>query len=94
MGRNFATDLAASDLPLEAQIEHHLTANHFPPVPLSMVRPCLDAIEACLDYNPEQLIELPAGVSWRGQDTAPAAAIVQGHHLEAWLECLEPDYED
>lgn len=94
MGRNFATDLAASELPLAAQIEHHLRANHFPPVPLSMVRPCLDAIEACLDYDPEQLIELPAGVSWRGQDAAPAWALVQGHHLGPWLECLDEAHED
>jgi (2Fe-2S) ferredoxin len=28
---------------------------------------------------------MPEGVSYKGLDTAPAWAIVEQHHLEAWL---------
>jgi len=34
------------------------------------------------------LIEMPEGVSYRGESFAPAHAIVDQHHLHAWLpEC-------
>jgi hypothetical protein len=94
MGSNFATELADNDLfpdlSQEDAIRIHLQSNHYPPVPASMVQPCLDAIDAYYeeDYNRE--IELPEGVSWRSQDTAPASAIVEAHHLDAWL----PDWDE
>ena len=50
-----------------------------------MVQPCVDAIYACDEQEYDKLIELPEGVEWRGQSSAPAHAIVEGHHLEAWL---------
>lgn len=89
MGANFAQDLAATELPLEDQLAYHLTANHYPPIPTMMVGTCIAAIEAVNDYDPYREIELPNGVSYRGSDTAPAVAIVEQHHLGAWL-----DYED
>jgi len=85
MGNNFATDLADMDLDLEMAISIHLQSNHYPPVPLSMVQPCIDAIDACWDEDYNQLIELPEGISWRGDRCAPAHAIVEGHHLHNWL---------
>jgi hypothetical protein len=90
MGSNFATDLAEMDLglSLEDQIGIHLSANHYPPVPRSMVQPCIDAIDAYHDEDYNRLIKLPDGISWRNQDSAPANAIVEAHHLDAWLpEC-------
>lgn len=88
MGANLATELADGILGLDlaGQISIHLRANHYPPVPTSMVQPCIDAIDACWeeDYNRE--IELPEGVLWRGQENAPAYAIVEAHHLESWLQ--------
>ena len=85
MGNNFATELAEMDMDLEQSIRIQLTANHYPPVPTSMVQPCIEAIYACNDEEHDKLIKLPEGVSWRGQDSAPAYAIVEGHHLDAWL---------
>jgi hypothetical protein len=85
MGGNFAQDLALSTIPLDQQIAMHLQGNHYPPVPLTMLQPCLYAIEACNEENYNRQIELPKGVLWRGQSTAPAHAIVEGHHLESWL---------
>lgn len=90
MGNNFATDLAEMDLglSLEDSIAIHLSANHYPPVPRSMVQPCIDAIDAYYDEDYSRLISLPDPITWRGQTEAPAHAIVEAHHLDAWLpEC-------
>ena len=87
MGSNFANDLALADnLEIERQIEIHLSANHYPPVPAFMVQPCVEAIDAVNDLGLWDLeIPLPEGVSWRGLTTAPAHAIIEQHHLDAWL---------
>lgn len=86
MGSNFANDLATmADLSLSETIGMHLRGNHYPPVPLSMVPICIEAINAYYedDYNRE--IEMPEGVSYKGRNTAPAWAIIEQHHLDAWL---------
>ena len=91
MGSNLATELADGilDLDLETQIGIHLTRNHYPPVPRSMVQPCIDAIDAYYDEDYNRKIDLPEGVSWKGMVKAPACAIVEAHHLEAWLPAIE-----
>ena len=89
MGYNTATDLAES-FDLEQAILIHLRSNHYPPVPSSMVQPCIDAIDAYYDEDYKRDITLPAPITWRGQPTAPASAIIEAHHLEAWLP--ETDY--
>lgn len=81
----------------------HLQGNHYPPVPQSMIDPCLDAIYACNNGDYDTLIKLPFDgvdrngepfqITWRGQDSAPAWAIVEGHHLQAWIE-LDEEYDD
>lgn len=86
MGSQTAREIAASDISLENQLEWHLTGNHYPPVPRSMIEPCIAAINAVNEEEPDRLIDLPEGVSWKGQTKTPAYAVVQGHHLEAWLE--------
>ena len=83
MGYNTALDLA--DLDLEQGISIHLQGNHYPPVPLSMVKPCIDAIDAYYDESYDKLIEMPEGVSYKGNTHAPAWAIIEQHHLDAWL---------
>jgi hypothetical protein len=92
MGSNFAHDLANNDLlelDLERQIGIHLSANHYPPVPSSMIQPCIDAIDAYHDEDYDRLIDLPAPITWRDQNSAPASAIVDAHHLDAWLPNCE-----
>jgi hypothetical protein len=84
MGSTLSTELATMDLSLSNSIAIQLRSNHYPPVPLSMVQPCIEAIDAVNDEDYNRAIQLPEGVLWRGQDTAPASAIVEGHHLEAW----------
>ena len=93
MGLNFATELSAMDtMPIEAQINTHLQYNFYPPVPSSMVQPCIEAIDAYLEEDFDRQIEMPQGVSYRGSDYAPAHAIVEQHRLDSWLE--QEYYED
>lgn len=92
MGYNTSVDLASTH-DLHTSIGLHLTANHYPPVPNSMIQPCVEAIFACVDNDDELLIELPEGVWWRGHDTAPAWAIVEGHHLQPWIDMLSTEPE-
>lgn len=89
MGLSTALDLA-ENLDLESAIGYHLQGNHYPPVPLSMVQPCIDAIDAYYDEDYDRMIVLPEGVLWKGRDQAPSSAIIEAHHLEAWLP--ETDY--
>jgi hypothetical protein len=92
MGHNLATELADGTLGLdmESAIAMHLRVNHYPPVPTSMVPTCMDAIDAYWEEDLNRNIDLPAGVSWRGENYAPAYAIIESHHLEQW--CTEDEY--
>lgn len=92
MGHAFAVDLTSSDLDLRRAVGIHLTSNHYPPVPAEMIEPCVLAIEASNDGDDELLIELPEGVLWRNEPSAPAWAIVEGHHLESWLTANGEDW--
>ena len=91
MGHNFAEDLASGDtsLGLEDQIAIHLRGNHYPPVPLSMVQPCIEAIQLCNAADGGELVDLPEPITWKGESQAPAYALVEGHHLEPWIEYFE-----
>ena len=87
MGSNFASDLALADnLDIESQIAIHLSANHYPPVPRSMVQPCVEAIDAVNDLGLWDLeIPMPEGITYKGLTTAPAWAIIEQHHLDPWV---------
>jgi hypothetical protein len=92
MGSITAIDLAESvELSLEDQIGIHLTSNHYPPVPKSMVPVCIDAIDKANDGDWEAMVKLPEGVSWKGQLEAPAYSIIEAHHLEFWIMESELD---
>lgn len=88
MGYNTALDLSET-LDMETAIAIHLQGNHYPPVPTSMVQPCIDAINAYNEGDYNRSIELPAPITWRDRNTAPASAIVEAHHLDAWLDTWE-----
>jgi hypothetical protein len=86
MGSNFATELAENiDISLEQAIGYHLQGNHYPPVPLIMVQPCIEAIDAYYDEDHGRYIAMPEGVFYKGMSHAPAWAVIEQHHLSAWL---------
>jgi hypothetical protein len=85
MGRMFAEEISGMEIDLEGQIAMHLRANHYPPVPLSMVQPCIEAIDAYWDNEIDKKIQLPEGITWKNQNTAPAYALIDAHHLDPWV---------
>ena len=90
MGSNFANDLANMEaLTLDQAVGIHLQSNHYPPVPLIMVEPCVQAIFAVNDWRADESIDLPKGVLYKGETSAPAWAIVEQHHLDAWVQYEE-----
>jgi hypothetical protein len=90
MGYNTALDLS-EELDLEMALSIHLQSNHYPPVPLSMVEPCIEAIDAYYDESYDRLIVMPEGVLYKGLTFAPASAIVEQHHLEWFIEPVNED---
>jgi hypothetical protein len=92
MGSLQAMEMAEM-LEIDDALAWHLRSNHYPPVPLSMIEPCKEAIDACLEGDWLRPITLPEGVSFRGSPSAPAADIVEQHHLDAWVELDEEGLE-
>ena len=93
MGNVYAEGLTEIGLTLEEQILVHLTSNHYPPVPKVMVETCIEAIDNANVGEWEKEVQLPEGVLWKGQDTAPTDAIVEQHHLDFWIVESELDEE-
>ena len=91
MGSLQSVELAESDLDLETQITIQLRSNHYPPVPVSMVPVCIEAIDKVNAGEGNWLVELPQGVYYKGEIVAPASAIVEQHHLEYWIAESELD---
>jgi hypothetical protein len=97
MGNALAIDLATNiDISLESQLSMHLRSNHYPPIPQSMIPICIEAIDAYWEDDTNRLIKLPLDgldrngepfqIRWRdGSDHAPAWAIIEHAHLNAWL---------
>lgn len=85
MGNLAATDML-NHTDVDTALAWHLRSNHFPAVPLSMLEPCKEAIAnaECGDYDAE--VELPEGVTYRGRTTAPTWAMVEQHHLDAFIK--------
>jgi len=90
MGSVTAIGLAETTLDLETQLKYHLTGNHYPPVPVEMVQPCIEAIDAYYDEDFDREIDMPKvndfQITYKGKLTAPARAIVEQHHLEWFIE--------
>lgn len=100
MGMLNAMAITETETTLEQQISWHLQANHYPPIPQVMVDVCVKAIEAMKDgdVNRELLLPFdgerdgkPFQILWRGKPTAPAWAIAEHAHLDAWLMMYDED---
>lgn len=97
MGAMQALDLATNlDLSLEKALSMHLSSNHYPPIPQVMIPVCIQAIDAAWEDDLDRLIPLPFDgvdrngepfqIRWRdGNTSAPAWAVIEHAHLDAWL---------
>ena len=70
---------------IEVAVRWHMSSNIYPPAPF-MTGVAMKAIEAIEDGEPRRLIDLPVGVTWKEQDAAPAAAIVESYRLDVFIE--------
>jgi hypothetical protein len=97
MGSVTAIGLADTTLDLETQLRYHLQGNHYPPVPVEMVAPCIEAIDAAYDEDYERVIDMPMvgdfQIRWRGLTQAPAWAIIEQHHLNWFIDPVD-EFED
>ena len=95
MGYRNAEDAAtvmSEMMGLDAALEYHLTANHYPPVPTEMIPIAKRAIELgvlALDDATfiDEPIELPEGVTTgKGETSTPAHEVIRGLHLEPFVK--------
>jgi hypothetical protein len=95
MGSVTAIGLADTTLDLETQLAYHLKGNHYPPVPVEMVKPCIEAIDAFYDEDFNRMIEMPMvgdfQILYKGMSHAPASAIVEQHHLEWFINPVDEE---
>jgi hypothetical protein len=85
MGSKTAMEIVESGLSLRDQLAWHLQGNHYPPVPLEMIDPCIDSIELASVGDWEAEVLLPKGVSYKGNTHAPVWALIEQHHLNEWV---------
>jgi len=70
-------------------VYYQLVYNFFPPYPAALVDPCIDAIEATNEGDPERLINLPDGITCQGADAIPASQLIDYFNLFELLETNE-----
>lgn len=96
MGSRTASDIAESTrmgmLKLDIALEYHLTCNHYPPIPRSMIQPCKRAIQYANRGEWDHRIKLPKGISYKGSNLAPVGAMIETHHLDRFLDGQD-DYD-
>jgi hypothetical protein len=56
-----------------------------------MVQPCIDAIDAAYDEDYYREIKMPEGITYKGNNTAPAHAIIDQHHLSWFIDPVDED---
>jgi hypothetical protein len=96
LGHQTAVAISESGLTLEQQLDWHLRGNHYPPIPAEMIEPCVRAIELANAGDWDAEVSLPKvgnfQITYKGGNTsAPVWAMVEQHHLNAFLDDSE-DY--
>lgn len=90
MGRMYAEGIKETAVSLEQQLAWHFAGNCYPPVPATMIPVAVAAINAINeDLDQDLMIDLPEGVSFRGETQVSAANVVDQFRLEAWIEFEE-----
>jgi len=97
MGSMLAQEIASGELDVSFRdgILWHLKGNHYPPIPSVMADPCIEAIDAYYEDDLDRLIPLPKmedgfQIRWKdGNTEAPAWALIEHAHLQAW--CSEDE---
>ena len=82
MGLESMLELTAVDTALR----WHLQSNHYPPLPGCVFYLAKQAIDLANYGEWDARIDLTeAGISWRGQKSAPVSACVEAWHLDGFI---------
>jgi len=82
----WSEQVAIGRLKLENALSYHLTGNHFPPLPTSLIPCCIKAINNGNNGLWDKGIKLPVGITWKGKKTAPTRDCIQAWHLSFFLD--------
>jgi hypothetical protein len=91
MGANGLRGFIGQQVNIDVTLHWHLRSNHYPPLPLDLIEPCKQAIEAGHEEAWGRRIDMPEGLQFRGRDWATAQDIIESCHLEAFFEDEEVD---
>lgn len=91
MGYATALEIADMDISIEEQVHFHLMTNIFPRPPVSMVAVAVEAIELYLEDEPYATIELPNGITFRGNTKTDAIAIIDAYRLSVFIPSDEDE---
>lgn len=88
--RDIAQSVALESLRLDVALEYHLTCNHYPPLPRSLIPVARLVID---NYNAGIMddITLPDGITFKGKTTAPISECIDAWHLGFFLDTMEDD---
>lgn len=86
--RDIANEVSEGLTNLEAALIYHFRSNHYPPLPLSLIPVAIQIVKG--EVTDE--VELPDGITWRGQTSAPVSECIDAWHLEHFIISHE-DYE-
>lgn len=79
--------LARKEISLYRGVVYQLRYNHFPPIPFSMVEPCIRAIKKARKGEWDKRVRLPEGILFqRKWKTAPVYNVIESHHLMEFVE--------
>jgi hypothetical protein len=81
----FSDMVERGEIKLAVALEWHLTASHYPPVPLSMLPVCERAIKKARAGKWHFRVRLPKGCTFKGSIYAPVDEVVRGHHLDTFI---------
>ena len=84
MGRLQAEEMA-SLTDLDTALRWHLTYNHYPPLPVSLLPVAKLAIEKAESEEWDELLDLPDRISYKGSNKAPVHACVKEWHLDSFI---------
>lgn len=94
MGANGLRGFIGQQVDLDMTLHWHLQGNHYPPLPLDLIEPCKQAIEAGYDDDWDRRIDLPNGLLFRGKPRATAQDLIESCHLETFFEVDDDEDEE
>ena len=90
MGSITAYDLSESvmldELRLENALMYHLTGNHYPSLPISLIPVCKRVITHYNNGEYNKQVRLPKGITYKGKTLAPVMVCIDNWHLQWFLD--------